>query len=117
MAEGLAGLVMAASCKGKLGGIKVGNNGIKVSLLQFADDTLFFCKPKYQCIMAIKSILRCFEIMSSLKVNFHKTSVGSIGVDEGDLSTFSNCLNDIKMTFSFKYLGMTIGGNQITIPF
>jgi len=98
-------------------GIKVGNNGIELCLLQFADDALFFCKPKYECIMAIKSILQCFEIMFGLKVNFHKSSVGSIGVDEGDLSIFSNCLNGIKMKFPFKYLGMTIGGNQRTIPF
>jgi len=41
-------------------------------LLQFANDTLFVCQPKYKSIIAIKAILRSFEVVSGLKVNFYK---------------------------------------------
>ena len=73
VAEGLVGLVRESSRTGVLSGVGVGYNSVDVKLLQFADDTLFFCQPKFQCIMVIKAILRCFEISYGLKVNFHKT--------------------------------------------
>jgi len=41
--EGLAGLVKEASRIGVLEGVRVGYNCVDVKLLQFADDTLFFC--------------------------------------------------------------------------
>jgi len=40
--------------------VKVGNNGIEVRLLQFADDILFIYQSKCQNIVVIKSILICF---------------------------------------------------------
>jgi len=70
--EGLAGVVRQAEYKGLLEGIKVGKKQIPINMLQFADDTIFVCSPKPQNIVVIKSILRCFEIASRLKVNFHK---------------------------------------------
>jgi len=109
--EGLAGLVREATRVGLLDGIGVGSKAFDVKLLQFADDTLFFCQPKYQCILTIKVILRSFEVVSGLKVNFHKSQVGAIGVDDVDLNIFSNCLNCGRMEFPFKYLGITIRGN------
>jgi len=60
--EGLAGLVREASKVGVLEGVKVGHKGMDVKLLQFAYDTLFFCKPKYQCILALQAILCSFEL-------------------------------------------------------
>jgi len=73
MTEGLAVLVREATRIGVLEGVRLGQKGVEVSLLQFADDTLFVCKPKYQSILAIKAILRSFEVVSCLKVNFYKS--------------------------------------------
>ena len=109
--EGLVGLVREATRIGALEGVKVGVKGVDVKLLQFVDDTVFFCQLKYQCILAIKAILRSFEVVFGLRVNFHKSHVGAVGVTEVDLNIFSKCLNNGRMNFSFKYLGMRIGGN------
>ena len=95
---------------GALKGGKVGVKGVDVKLLQFADDTVFFCQLKYQCILAIKAILHNFEVVSRLRVNFHKIHV-RVGVTEVDLNIFLKCLNCGRMEFPFKYLGMRIGGN------
>jgi len=57
VAEALAGLVRAVISKGIYDGVKVGSKSIEVSLLQFEDDTLFFCQPTYKCILVIKTIL------------------------------------------------------------
>ena len=70
-----------------------------------ADDTLFFCSPTYHNVLVIKAMLRSFELVSGLRVNFHKSTVGA------ELRILSKCLNSRLMGLAFKYLGMPIGGN------
>ena len=102
---------------GVLEGVRVGQNGVEVSLLQFADDTLFVCQPKYQSILAIKVILRSFKVVLSLKVNFYKSQVDAVGISDVDMIIFSKWLNCGSMYFSFKYLGISIGGNLKKVDF
>jgi len=90
----------------------VGNKGVVVKLLQFADNIVFFCQPKFKYILAIKAILHSFEIASSLKVNFHKSKIGTLGISELDLNIFSNTLNCGRTRIPFTYLGITIYGNH-----
>ena len=40
----------------------------------------YFFKETTQNVMVLKSILRCFELASGLKVSFHKGSLAGIGV-------------------------------------
>lgn len=58
------------------GGVTIGNKGTMVNLPYFADETLFVCEAKVKNIIIIKSMLKCFELMSSLKFNFHKSRIG-----------------------------------------
>ena len=44
-----------------------------IDLLQFADDTLLFCQRTYGNLITIKAIPRRFQLVSRLKVNFHKS--------------------------------------------
>jgi len=110
--EGLAGLVREAKRASQFIGVEVGIQRVQVDLLQFADDTFFFCKPSYHNVLVVKAILRSFELVSGLRVNFHKSEVGSVGVPQLDNLVFSRCLNCRQMSLPFKYLGMTIGGNS-----
>lgn len=48
--------------------------------LQFADDTLVFCGAKLQEIVEVKNLLRSFEVMSGLRINYHKTVVCGVAV-------------------------------------
>ena len=57
-------------------------NEVEVSILQYADDTLFFGKASMENVKAIKVILRSFELVSGLKINFSKSSFGTIGMSE-----------------------------------
>jgi len=111
-AEGLSGLVREAKKANLLKGVEVGIHRVQVDLLQFAYDTLFFWKPSYHNVLAIKAILRSFEMVSGLRVNFHKSVVGSVGISQLDKLVYSKCLNCQQMELPFKYLGMTIGGNS-----
>lgn len=78
VAEGLGGLVREAVEKNLFEGVQVGREELKISLLQFADDTLFFGEASLRNIITLKSILRCFELASRLKVNFFKSKVGGV---------------------------------------
>jgi len=61
--------------------------------------------------MVIKSILRCFELVYGLRVNYHKSMTGAIGIPKLEVDILSRILNCSYMKIPFKYLGMPIGGN------
>jgi len=90
-------------------GLKVEDKKVNVNLLQFADDTVFVCESNVQ---NIKAILRCFELSSGLRVNFHKRKIGAIGVDSYEVKMYSEILHYGLMDIPFTYLGLPIGGNQ-----
>ena len=93
VAEGLIGLVREAKRACQFIGVGVGIQRVQVDLLQFADNTLFFCKPSYHNVLVVKAILRSFELVLGLRVNFNKREVGSVGVTQLDNLVFSKCLN------------------------
>ena len=100
-----------------LEGISVGRNETKVNMLQFADDTLFFCKPSLNNVGVIKSILRFFELASRLRINFHKGKLGGVGVGDDELKRSVFILNCGLINVPFKYLGICVGGNPRRKPF
>ena len=97
VAEGLARMVSQAIQKNLYKGVKVGSKGIMINLLQFIDDTLFLCEPSLENIKVIKTILRCFEEVSSLRVNFHKTIIGRKGIEREEMEQFSGNENPIQI--------------------
>jgi len=78
--EGLVGLVRQVVKKNLYCGVERGSNGTKVGLLLFVDDTLFMYDTKVQNARVIKAILRSFEMVSRLRVNFFKTKIKGLGV-------------------------------------
>jgi len=112
VSKSLVGTVRQAENKNMLHGVKVGQKEININMLQFAYDTLFICKPPFENILVIKSMLRCFELASSVKVNFNKTKLGGFDVLHSKLLRFSEILNFRTMNIPFIYLGMPIGGNH-----
>jgi len=62
-------------------------------------------------VLVVKAILRSFELVSGLRVNFHKSAVGAVGISQLDKCVYSKCLNCRQMELPFKYLDITIGGN------
>jgi len=111
VAKGLSGLMRQALLKGLYKGYKAGKQNVELSLLQFMDNTLFFAEDSLQIVLCIKSILRSFEMMADLKINFPKSSIGGIGVDDTLLYTYAHFLNCFYMDFPFVYLSVPIGAN------
>ncbi|GKV48490.1 hypothetical protein SLEP1_g55300 [Rubroshorea leprosula] len=61
--------------------IMEGLNGL-VSLLQFADDTVILGRATSENVLMVKAILRWFEIMSGLRINYSKSSIYGLNVKE-----------------------------------
>ena len=68
--EGLTGLMRTAISKNMFSSYQVGRHKEEVNILQYADDTLFFGTATMDNVKVLKSILRCFEMVSGLKINY-----------------------------------------------
>jgi len=79
-------------------------------MLQYVDDTLFFCKANIKSVINIKVMLSCFELVSGLKVNLLKSRIGGVGVEQMEILSSASVLNCEIMRTPFKYLGLPVGG-------
>ncbi|GKV23016.1 hypothetical protein SLEP1_g32806 [Rubroshorea leprosula] len=112
VAESLNGLMFTAVEKELFKGVTIGNGATMVSHLQFADDTIFFGEASEDNIRVVKSIMRVFEMASGLKINFGKSQLLGVEVDD-DWKTRMACILCCKEgKFPFKYLGVPVGGNH-----
>ncbi|XP_016207262.1 uncharacterized protein LOC107647723 [Arachis ipaensis] len=96
---------------GRLSPLLVGRDHIELSHLQFADDTILFCPPEDETIKNYKRLLRCFELMSGLSINFEKSSLISINYDEQWVRRMCNVLGCKQDSLPVKYLGISLGAN------
>nr|GEU70068.1 putative RNA-directed DNA polymerase, eukaryota, reverse transcriptase zinc-binding domain protein [Tanacetum cinerariifolium] len=65
--------------------IRVGEDGIMVSHLQYADDMIIFGERSRENASNMMNILKCFEEVLRLKINLRKTKVYGVGVDRMEL--------------------------------
>lgn len=84
--------------------MKIGKNKKEVNVLQYVNDTFFICEDKIQNIMTLKCILRCFKLAYEIKVNFHKSKLGVIGIKTHKIDRFVTILNCKNMSRPFTYL-------------
>ncbi|GMP98870.1 hypothetical protein CsSME_00046588 [Camellia sinensis var. sinensis] len=110
-AEGLNLLLSRAFEKGLIKDASVGSEQLGISHLQFADDTIIFCEGELEEVMNIKRVLRCFEVLSGLRINYHKSVVCGVGIQEEQTKVFAEALNCISKKLPFNFLGLPLGAN------
>ncbi|XP_016204098.1 uncharacterized protein LOC107644684 [Arachis ipaensis] len=96
---------------GRLSPLLVGRDHVQLSHLQFADDTILFCPPEDETIKNYKRLLRCFELMSGLSINFEKSSLIPINCDEQWVRRMCHVLGCKQESLPVKYLGISLGAN------
>lgn len=74
VAEGLSGLFSRAVDKQIFTGLRMGSSDLVVSHHHCMNDTIIMAKASYDNIWFIKTILRVFELVSGLRVNFVKSN-------------------------------------------
>ncbi|XP_071729280.1 uncharacterized mitochondrial protein AtMg01250-like [Rutidosis leptorrhynchoides] len=111
-AKGLNWLTKASINKGLFIGVEVGSDEVPVSILQYADDTIFFEKWDSNNIRSLLTLLKCFELTSGLKVNYNKSNLFGIGVDVHEIEDMARMFGCKVGTLPFTYLGLSIGANM-----
>ncbi|GAU24262.1 hypothetical protein TSUD_48500 [Trifolium subterraneum] len=117
-AEGLNVLMTALVRNGSFTPYEVGShNSVSVSHLQFADDTLLVGVKSWANVRALKAVLILFENISGLKVNFHKSMLFGVNVNNSWLHEAASVMRCKHGCLPFLYLGLPIGGDSRRIQF
>ena len=93
VADVLSRLMIRVEETGIIEGFLVGRDRTRVSLLQFADDTIFFSKASLDLLQNLKIILLVFGQVSSLKINLEKSTISSINTRPEMLSSLALVLD------------------------
>lgn len=83
-----------------------------ISHLFYADDAIFVGKWSLSNMKNLSRILKCFHAASGIKVNFSKSKVYGISVNDDAVSRYARVLRCEAGRFSFKFLGVTVGANM-----
>jgi hypothetical protein len=110
VAEGLSLLQQRAVTLGFFKGFRVSPE-VSVSLLQYADDTLFIGEACVENLWSMKATLRWFELVSGLKVNFSKSRLIGVNVSTNFLERAAHFLHCKIGSLPFTYLGLPVGAN------
>jgi hypothetical protein len=86
-----------------------------ISHIQFADDTVIMGDGSDNFIINLKILLYCFEWLSGLKINYHKSEVIFFGYRQEDKERKANILNCRLGELPMKYLGIPISDKVLGI--
>ncbi|KAK2656639.1 hypothetical protein Ddye_009691 [Dipteronia dyeriana] len=95
----------------KAGGVELvkgavfGEGTVHISHLQFADDKILFLQPKLDYLMNARHILRCFELVSGLRINFYKSCVVRVGKEKEGVKVIVGDGNRIRLWRDVKVEG------------
>ena len=89
----LSRMIFKGEERGLTEGFLVGRYRTKVSILQFADDTIFFSKASLELLQNLKIILLVFGQVSSLKINLKKSSIVGINTNQEMVSRLASVLD------------------------
>ncbi|XP_015966777.2 uncharacterized protein LOC107490518 [Arachis duranensis] len=95
----------------RISSLLVGRDNIELSHLQFADDTILFCPQETETLVNYKRLLRCFELMSGLSINFEKSSLISVNCEKEWVTNMCDLLGCAEAVLLVRYLGISLGAN------
>ncbi|XP_058076346.1 uncharacterized mitochondrial protein AtMg01250-like [Magnolia sinica] len=80
VAEALSQMLKKGQEQGILRGISVPGLAAPLTHIQFADDTLIFSEATEEKIEHLLIAIRCFEVVSGLRINFSKSKLLGVNV-------------------------------------
>ena len=83
-------------------------DGLCVSHLLYADDTIIFCDAEPEQLLYIRMVLTCFEAVTGLRVNMNKSEMVPVG-DVLDFHRLAALLSCKVGATPMNYLGMPLG--------
>jgi hypothetical protein len=86
-----------------------------ITHIQYAGDTVIMVDGSIKSITTLKLILYCFEWLSGLKINFHKSEVFAFRVSQIEKEEMANSLNCVLGELPMKYLGIPVSDKHLNI--
>jgi hypothetical protein len=86
-----------------------------ITHLKYVDDTMILIEKNDISIANLKFILIFFELLSGLKINYHKSEVIVMRVSPQEQARVANLLNCQEGAFPFRYLGFPTSDKKHTI--
>ena len=108
-------MLAAASSSGHIQGVVPHLIPGGITHLQYADDTLILIQNNDAAIANLKFLLLCFEDMSGLKINFHKSEVFVLDCPIQEQRRIAHMLNCKLGAFPFSYLGLPISDRKLSV--
>jgi hypothetical protein len=78
-------------------------------IVQYADYTLLILPADLDQVLALKEVLHKFSLSTGLKVNYAKSSMVPVNVDDQTLNTLASAFGFQKAALPFTYLGLPLG--------
>ena len=113
--EALSIMISLANEKGQIQGVVPHLVPSGLTHLQYADDTLILIQHKELDVANLKFLLMCFEDMSGLKINYHKSEVIVMGATLDEQRRVASMLNDKLGTIPFISLGLPVSDRKLTV--
>lgn len=83
---------------------------LSIYLLQFADDTLIFCKYNDEMLENLRKTIELFKWCSSQKVNWEKSALCGIKIEDNKIISVAARLNCKVEYLPIMYVGLPLGG-------
>ena len=90
----------------------IGDDGFRVSNLLYVDDIVFMGEWSTQNVTNLIGLLRCFYVISGLKINVSKSKILGLGVDVLESRGMAEVLGCGVADLPFSYLGVPVGCNM-----
>lgn len=88
----------------------MGRDEIQICHLQYTDNTLIFCHNSLIQIRMLRCVLRCFEAVLGLRMNFGKSVLVEVG-DVPDIESLAADLGYKVGSLPLPYLGLPLGAS------
>ena len=84
-------------------------------IVQYADDTIIVMQADAVQLQGLKEILDNYSKFTGLKINYHKSSLIPININQEEASTLSLQIGCNLASMHFPYLGLPMGTTKPTI--
>ena len=112
VAEVLNKMILKAVDKGIIQGLDIRKNKVRLTHLQFANDTILFCPAEDMSLINYKRILDCIGLMSRLSINFEKSAITSSNCLDHRVRSLERRLVFAVAELPIRYLGIQLGANH-----
>ncbi|GJU06616.1 RNA-directed DNA polymerase, eukaryota, reverse transcriptase zinc-binding domain protein [Tanacetum coccineum] len=93
-------------------GVSIGQGNMNISHLIYVDDVIFMGEWSQSNVHNLLCMLRCFYLVSGLKINVQKSKILGVYVSNEDVSDMAKVIRCGVANLSLIYLGIPVGCNM-----